>query len=92
VIRRATRTDLPALVALLADDPLGAVRESGDSAAYERAFAAVDADDHQLLVCADEARRRGCRLVQLTTGRAPTPTAPAPCSAPSTPTAASGGT
>jgi GNAT superfamily N-acetyltransferase len=123
VIRRATRTDLPALVALLADDPLGAARESADPAAYERAFAAVDADEHQLLVCAeeggevvgtlqltvipglsrggmlrgqieavrvradhrgsglgrrlvewavDEARRRGCGLVQLTTDRSRT--------------------
>ncbi len=123
MIRRATRTDLPALVALLADDPLGAARESADPAAYERAFAAVDADEHQLLVCAeeggevvgtlqltvipglsrggmlrgqieavrvradhrgsglgrrlvewavDEARRRGCGLVQLTTDRSRT--------------------
>lgn len=123
MIRRATRADLPALVALLADDPLGAVRESADPAAYERAFAAVDADGHQLLVCAeedgevvgtlqltvipglsrggmlrgqieavrvradhrgsglgrrlvewavDEARRRGCGLVQLTTDRSRT--------------------
>jgi GNAT superfamily N-acetyltransferase len=54
VIRRATRADLPALVALLTDDPLGAVRESADPAAYERAFVAVDADEHQLLVCAEE--------------------------------------
>ncbi len=123
MIRRATRADLPALVALLADDPLGATRESADPAAYARAFDAVDADAHQVLVCAeeggevvgtvqltlipglsrggmlrgqieavrvradrrgsglgrqlvewavDEARRRGCGLVQLTTDRSRT--------------------
>jgi GNAT superfamily N-acetyltransferase len=120
-VRRATAADLPALVALLADDPLGAAREApGDLAPYRRAFAAVDADPAHLLVVAadgddvvgtlqldvlpglsrggalraqleavrvradrrgdglgaalvgwavDEARRRGCALVQLTTDR-----------------------
>src|SRR5689334_13987750 len=53
-IRRATAADLPAVVALLADDPLGASRESlDDLTPYERAFAAIDADPHQLLVVAD---------------------------------------
>ncbi|MEV8514613.1 GNAT family N-acetyltransferase [Dactylosporangium sp. NPDC051484] len=117
-IRRATGADVPAIVALLADDPLGAGRESPDDLApYRAAFAAVDADPNQVLVVAeragrvvgtlqlsvlpglarrgaargqieavrvardergggvgatlmrwaiDEARRRGCRLVQLT--------------------------
>ncbi len=121
-VRRATRADVPALVALLADDPLGAGRETpdGDMSAYHRAFAAIDADPNQLLVAAtdgdrvvatlqltfvpglsrggalraqieavrvhadhrgrglgealfgwavDEARRRGCVLVQLTTDK-----------------------
>ncbi|WP_299037804.1 GNAT family N-acetyltransferase [uncultured Pseudokineococcus sp.] len=122
-VRRAVSDDVPALVALLADDVLGATRESGDPAPhdlapYERAFAAVDADPAHLLVvaevdgevagtlqltvlpglsrrgalraqvegvrvaaahrssglgsalvtwAADEARRRGCALLQLTT-------------------------
>ena len=117
-VRRAVRDDVPALVALLADDVLGAARESADLAPYERAFAAVDADPAHLLVvaevdgevvgtlqltvlpglsrqgalraqvegvrvaaahrssglggalvtwAADEARRRGCVLLQLTT-------------------------
>lgn len=54
--RRATAADLPALVALLADDPLGARRESvdGDLAPYRRAFELVDRDPaHVLLVAVD---------------------------------------
>ena len=54
MIRRATRADLPALVALLADDRLGAGRESADPRPYEQAFDAIEADDHQLLVCAED--------------------------------------
>jgi ribosomal protein S18 acetylase RimI-like enzyme len=56
VIRRATAADLPAVVALLADDDLGARRESPeDLAPYETAFAAVDADPRHLLLVADRA-------------------------------------
>jgi GNAT superfamily N-acetyltransferase len=122
-LRRATDADLPALVRLLADDPLGAGREgstddAADLAPYRRACALVDADPAHLLVVAEagadvvatlqlsvvpglsrkgalraqieavrvrpdhrgrglgaalfgwtieEARRRGCALVQLTT-------------------------
>ncbi|SNR23169.1 Ribosomal protein S18 acetylase RimI [Blastococcus mobilis] len=121
-LRRATAADLPALVGLLADDPLGATRESadGDLSPYRRAFALLDADPAHLLVTAvdgdalvgtlqltflpglarrgalrgqieavrvaagarghglgaamigwavEEARRRGCGLVQLTTDK-----------------------
>ncbi len=120
-IRRATATDVPAIVALLADDPLGATRENPDDMTeYLRAFRDIDADPHQTLVVAeregevvgtlqltiipglsrqgttralieavrvrsdqrgvglgahlmqwavDEARRRGCRMVQLTSDR-----------------------
>ncbi len=55
-LRRATAADLPALVALLADDPLGAVRESagGDLSPYRRAFALLDADPAHFLVAAVE--------------------------------------
>jgi GNAT superfamily N-acetyltransferase len=51
-VRRAVEEDVPALVALLADDVLGAAREGGgpNLAPYERAFAAVDADPAHLLV------------------------------------------
>ena len=53
VVRRAEAHDVPAIVALLADDPLGRDREQpdrGDLTAYDAAFAAVDADAGQLLV------------------------------------------
>jgi GNAT superfamily N-acetyltransferase len=50
-VRRARREDVPALVALLADDPLGSGRETGPQEAYLSAFDAVDASDEQLLVC-----------------------------------------
>ena len=51
-LRRAVAADLPDLVALLADDVLGAGREGGgqDLAPYARAFTAVDADPAHLLV------------------------------------------
>ncbi len=123
-LRRAVADDVPALVALLADDQLGRGRERADDPGaltdYRRAFAAIDADPAQLLLVAalgprpvgtlqmtvipglarraalraqreavrvapdlrsaglgaamvgwavDEARRRGCALVQLTTDK-----------------------
>jgi ribosomal protein S18 acetylase RimI-like enzyme len=53
-IRRATAEDVPEIVAMLADDELGALRESPDDLApYERAFAAIDASDHDVLVVAE---------------------------------------
>ena len=120
IVRRATIEDLPALVALLADDVLGSTREVHELAPYRRAFEQVDADPNQVLVAAvadgelvgtlqlslipglsragalrgqieavrvradhrglgtgaallrwavDEARRRSCALVQLTTDK-----------------------
>ncbi|MFE6737330.1 GNAT family N-acetyltransferase [Streptomyces tubercidicus] len=52
-IRRATESDLPAIVAMLADDPLGAARESPDDLApYRAAFEALDSDPQQHLVVA----------------------------------------
>lgn len=52
-IRRATADDIPAIVALLADDPLGAQRESPeDLAPYRAALAALDGDPNQHLVVA----------------------------------------
>jgi GNAT superfamily N-acetyltransferase len=123
-LRRASIEDVPAIVELLADDPLGATREgTGDDeglAPYVQAFEAIDADPAQLLLVAggagqvlatmqlsflpglarrgalrgqieavrvhadlrggglgramiawavDEARRRGCALVQLTSDK-----------------------
>jgi GNAT superfamily N-acetyltransferase len=124
VFRRADASDVPAIVELLAADPIGATRDgvhtAEDLAAYQQAFRAIDADPAQLLVVAhagpdlvatlqlsfipglarrgalraqieavrvhesyrsrglgaammtwaiDEARRRGCGLVQLTTDK-----------------------
>ena len=122
-LRTAVRADVPAVVALLADDQLGRTRETppdGDLSPYLRAFDLLDADPGELLVAAvlddavvgtlqlsvipglsrggalraqleavriadghrgtglgtaligwavEEARRRGCALVQLTTDK-----------------------
>jgi GNAT superfamily N-acetyltransferase len=54
LLREASADDVPAIVALLADDPLGATRESADLAPYRAAFAAVDADPAHLLVVAQD--------------------------------------
>ncbi|MFC7594588.1 GNAT family N-acetyltransferase [Terrabacter sp. GCM10028922] len=54
VIRPATTDDLVAIVAMLADDPLGAAREDLDHPqTYAAAFARVSADPGQHLVVAD---------------------------------------
>ena len=54
--RPATAEDLPAIVALLADDPLGATRERPGDPAYAAAFAAIDASPHdQVLLAVDGA-------------------------------------
>lgn len=55
VVRPATAADVPAIVAMLADDPLGAARESlDDLRPYLEAFAALDASPDQQLVVADK--------------------------------------
>ncbi|MFG3202352.1 GNAT family N-acetyltransferase [Streptomyces sp. NPDC048192] len=52
-IRRATVDDLPAIVAMLADDPLGAQRESPDDMTpYRAALERLEADPNQHLVVA----------------------------------------
>ncbi|TCC03926.1 GNAT family N-acetyltransferase [Kribbella soli] len=54
VIRRATASDVAAIVAMIADDQLGATRESlDDLTPYLAAFEQIDADPNQLLVVAD---------------------------------------
>ncbi|WP_084794274.1 GNAT family N-acetyltransferase [Actinokineospora bangkokensis] len=53
-IRRATAADVAGIVALLADDPLGAARERPGDPRYDAAFAAIDSDPDQLLAVADE--------------------------------------
>ncbi|MER7671844.1 GNAT family N-acetyltransferase [Kitasatospora sp. NPDC096128] len=57
-IRRAGEGDLPAIVAMLADDPLGAIREHPDDLTpYRTAFTRIDQDPHQHLVVAERAGR-----------------------------------
>jgi GNAT superfamily N-acetyltransferase len=57
-LRRATRDDLPAIIGLLVDDPLGRTREgvsqAYDLGPYEKAFALIDTDLAQLLVVATD--------------------------------------
>ena len=67
-IRPATRADLPAVIRMLADDPLGATRERFEDplpAAYETAFAAMARQEgNQLLVAIVDGEVAGC--LQLT--------------------------
>ncbi|MFJ7064229.1 GNAT family N-acetyltransferase [Streptomyces sp. NPDC101115] len=57
-IRPARREDLPAIVAMLADDPLGAQRESPDDLGpYNAAFDRLAGDPHQHVVVAVRADR-----------------------------------
>ena len=52
-IERALKTDVEAIVAMLADDPLGAQRETPeDLSRYLEAFEVIDADPHQYLAVA----------------------------------------
>lgn len=54
-IREATAAHLAEVVALLADDPLGADREDPSAplaASYQRAFASIDADPHNRVLIA----------------------------------------
>ncbi len=56
VFRRAGSDDLPAIVALLADDPIGVGRESVGvhlDPCYAAAFAAIERDPNQLLAVAE---------------------------------------
>ncbi|SER19013.1 GNAT family N-acetyltransferase [Lentzea albida] len=52
-IRRARAEDVDPIVAMLADDPLGARREKPGDPAYLEAFEVIDADPHQYLAVAD---------------------------------------
>lgn len=68
-VRRATHADLPAIVALLADDVLGAKRENYRlplPQAYADAFAAIELDPNNELVVADAAEQRVIAVLQLT--------------------------
>jgi GNAT superfamily N-acetyltransferase len=57
-MRRATADDVPAIVAMLADDPLGARRETPDElGVYSAAFERIDADANQYLLVAERDSR-----------------------------------
>jgi ribosomal protein S18 acetylase RimI-like enzyme len=69
IFRRATAADVPAIVALLADDVLGAAREAPGDPSYAAAFAAIEADANQLLAVAeDQGRVAGCLQVSFIPG------------------------
>lgn len=55
--RRALRGDVPALVAMLADDALGRARETDDMAPYLAAFDSIASDPRQHLIVGDIAGR-----------------------------------
>lgn len=66
-IERARAEDIPAIVAMLADDSLGSARETpGDLTPYLKAFEVIDADPHQYLAVARR-DRRVVGTLQLTT-------------------------
>lgn len=55
--RRATRADLEAIIAMLVDDPIGALREDGSlplNARYIAGFEAVDRDPNQVMAVLEE--------------------------------------
>lgn len=52
-MRAAAAADLPAILRLLADDPLGKNRETAVDAPYQAAFAAIAADPNQEVMVAE---------------------------------------
>ena len=69
VFRRAVAADIEAIVALLADDRLGAAREKPGDPAYAAAFAAVEADPNQLLAVVErDGRVVGCLQISFIPG------------------------
>jgi len=69
MFRRARESDLPAMIAMLADDAIGSSREIVSDPIDERytaAFAAIDADQNQLLAVAVDDRDHPVGCLQLT--------------------------
>lgn len=67
--RLATHDDLPSIVALLADDALGAERESNSKPllpGYEIAFSAIDADSNNELIVVERSGDAIIVVLQLT--------------------------
>lgn len=64
IIRAAVRADLPAIIALLADDVLGKARDFAVvDEAYEQAFADIDADPRNSLIVADDGVVAACMQI-----------------------------
>jgi GNAT superfamily N-acetyltransferase len=60
-MRTATAADLPAILRLLADDPLGKNRETAVEAPYRAAFDAIAADpNHEMIVAEADGIVVGC--------------------------------
>lgn len=69
IFRSAALSDLPAIVEMLADDPLGAEREDFSvplPRTYRDAFAAIEQDPNNELVVVDIVGRRVIGVLQLT--------------------------
>lgn len=66
VVDRATEADVPALLALLADDALGARRETDDPEPYLAALREIDADPRHLLVAVRDDGGEVVATMQLT--------------------------
>ncbi|MFP1643118.1 GNAT family N-acetyltransferase [Pontitalea aquivivens] len=64
--RAASADDVPAVVALLADDMLGQAREGTDLAPYHAAFAAMRAEGANHLIVAEDAAGRIVATYQIT--------------------------
>jgi len=65
-VARARRTDVPALVALLADDELGREREGAELARYESAFDAIARDPAHFLAAVRDESDKVVATMQLT--------------------------
>jgi GNAT superfamily N-acetyltransferase len=65
-VSRASESDVPDLAALLADDALGAHRESTDVEPYAVAFQEIDRDPNQLLVAVRDVDGHIVGTMQLT--------------------------
>jgi len=65
-ISRAVEADVAGLVSLLADDVLGATRESAAIAPYLEAFRDIDGDPNQLLLAVRDENRDLVATMQLT--------------------------
>lgn len=69
IFRTAARTDLPAVIALLADDVLGKSRDlTVVDDAYEHAFAAIESDPRNTLAVADDGDIVGCMQITFIPG------------------------